>query len=341
MKTDRRCFIARGVLGAVGLGAACTSIEENILQAAQQEGTAQPAGTRVAKPAEAIAKMPCGKIGNVSISRLIIGGNLIGGFAHARDLMYSSKLFSAYNTEAKIFETLELAQACGINTIQIAEHAWDTVLKYNKCHTTKLQVIANPTFVADKTKMSDTVKALVEAGATALYAHGAAGDRLVKQGQLDVLAQGLEIIKAQGIPAGVGCHSPAVVFACEKAKLAVDFYMKTFHMDRYWSATPKEQRPAWSEETTKAEFPPAYHDNMWCFNPDETAALMASVKKPWLAFKVMAAGAIHPKVAFAHAFANGADFVVAGMFDFHVEADAKLAVESVAKAKDRQRPWYA
>ena len=30
-KTDRRCFLARGVLGAAGIGAACSSIEENIL----------------------------------------------------------------------------------------------------------------------------------------------------------------------------------------------------------------------------------------------------------------------------------------------------------------------
>ena len=55
----------------------------------------------------------------MSLSRLFIGGNLIGGWAHSRDLMYASKLFTSYNTEAKIFETLELAQACGINTIQI------------------------------------------------------------------------------------------------------------------------------------------------------------------------------------------------------------------------------
>ena len=55
--------------------------------------------------------MPCGKIGNVTISRLFIGGNLIGGWAHSRDLIYVSKLFKAYNTEAKIFETLELRRA--------------------------------------------------------------------------------------------------------------------------------------------------------------------------------------------------------------------------------------
>ena len=66
---------------------------------------------------------------------------------------------------------------------------------------------------------------------------------------------------------------------------------------------------------------------------------MESVEKPWVAFKVMAAGAIRPNVAFTHAFRHGADFVLAGMFDFQVESDVKIAVESVRKAHQRKRPW--
>jgi len=41
-KTDRRCFLARGVVGAAGIGAAYSSIGENILLAAIQSGPAQP-----------------------------------------------------------------------------------------------------------------------------------------------------------------------------------------------------------------------------------------------------------------------------------------------------------
>ena len=133
-KTDRRCFLARGVAGAAGIGAALGSIEENILLAAMQDGTAQ-AGRERKKPKTDIppGSLPCGKIGNVSLSRLFIGGNLIGGWAHSRDLMYASKLFTSYNTEAKVFETLELAQACGINTIQIRPaRAGAPVPKYNQ-----------------------------------------------------------------------------------------------------------------------------------------------------------------------------------------------------------------
>ncbi len=85
--------------------------------------------------------LPCGKIRNVSVSRLLIGGNLIGGWAHSRDLMYASKLFTSYNTEAKVFETLELAQACGVNTIQLDPACWGPVTKYNRSHNPKIQTM--------------------------------------------------------------------------------------------------------------------------------------------------------------------------------------------------------
>lgn len=67
---------------------------------------------------------------------------------------------------------------------------------------------------------------------------------------------------------------------------------------------------------------------------------MATVKKPWIAFKVMAAGAIPPQKAFAHAFQSGADFVLAGMFDWQIAEDVKLAKEAIA-GLHRMRPWRA
>ena len=66
---------------------------------------------------------------------------------------------------------------------------------------------------------------------------------------------------------------------------------------------------------------------------------METVEKPWVAFKVMAAGAIQPRMAFPHAYQNGADFVIAGMFDFQVESDVKIALECLQKSDNRKRPW--
>jgi hypothetical protein len=69
-------------------------------------------------PAAASAeKMPMGKLGNQEFSRIFLGGNLIGGYSHSRDLTYVSTLMRRYNTPAKIRETLEVAEANGINAI--------------------------------------------------------------------------------------------------------------------------------------------------------------------------------------------------------------------------------
>ncbi len=338
-KTDRRCFLARGVLGAAAIGAAHTSIEENILAAAVQDGAAETkAGPKTDIPP---GSLKCGKIGDVSLSRLLLGGNLIGGWAHSRDLMYASKLFKAYNTEAKVFETLELAQACGVNTIQLDPACWDVVTKYNQGRSDPIQTMVCIGLPPDKTAMNDQIKRQVDLGATLLYSHGGVTDNFMKAGgSTDVIGQMLDLIKAQGLPAGVGGHSLNMPMACEKDKLGPDFYVKTFHLDRYWSATPEEGRKPYDFMTRSSDHDQG-HDNMWCNNPEETAAFMETVETPWVAFKVMAAGAINPKIAFGNAYRNGADFVIAGMFDFQLEQDVRLAIDSSAKAANRSRPWRA
>ena len=341
-KTDRRCFLARGIAGAAGVGAALGSAEEGILQAAVKDGRAKNDGTKTPTTSIPPGSLPTGKIGNVTISRLLIGGNLIGGWAHSRDLMYASKLFTSYNTEAKVFETLELAQACGINTIQLDPKCWDVVTKYNKSHSTPVQTLICVPLTADKTQMNDEIKRQVDMGATLLYSHGGTTDSfMMRGGSVDAIAQMVELIKAQGLPAGVGGHSLNMPITCEKNDVNADFYVKTFHIDRYWSATPEAKRKEYDWMRRHADDHNANNDSMWCNNPEETAAFMAQVERPWFAFKVMAAGAIQPRIAFPYAYRHGADFVIAGMFDFQVEADVKIAVDAVRRAGRRERPWQA
>ena len=87
-------------------------------------------------------ELPMGKIGEHEISRLVAGGNLIGGWAHARDLQYVSSLFRAYNTEKKIFETLMLAETAGINTINIGFPTNELTQKYKRMTGSKIKVIS-------------------------------------------------------------------------------------------------------------------------------------------------------------------------------------------------------
>ena len=69
--------------------------------------------------------------------------------------------------------------------------------------------------------------------------------------------------------------------------------------------------------------------------------VLHELDRPWLAYKVLAAGAIPPKAGFRYAFENGADFCVVGMFDFQVAEDAAIASQVVKETEHRVRAWMA
>jgi hypothetical protein len=66
---------------------------------------------------------------------------------------------------------------------------------------------------------------------------------------------------------------------------------------------------------------------------------MQEVEKPWIAFKVLAAGAIRPESGFRYAFENGADFICVGIFDFQVEENAALVRKLLPEMRNRERGW--
>ena len=43
-------------------------------------------------------------------------------------------------------------------------------------------------------------------------------------------------------------------------------------------------------------------DNYWCMDPKQTIAYRSELSRPWIAYRVLAAGAIHPRAGFKYAF---------------------------------------
>ena len=280
--------------------------------------------------------MTYGMIGKVKISRLMLGGNLVTGCMHSRDLKYVPQLFRAYVTEEKIFETFKVCEENGINTV--FESGGNFIQRYNRERGGHVQIIpsVHPALGKGEQEIKDEVKQMVDGGVPALYVWGVAGDTLVRTGQVGLIAKAVEIIKSHGLPAGVGGHSLQVPMACEKAQVPCDFYVKTLHTDDYPTATPAAQR----KDFMWIDGGPGIFDNMWCIQAEETVAFMKTVRKPWIAFKVLAAGAILPKDGFSYAFRSGADFIAVGMFDFQVKPNCEL-VNRIVKHKNRARPWYS
>ncbi|KPK39208.1 MAG: hypothetical protein AMJ65_11860 [Phycisphaerae bacterium SG8_4] len=312
---NRRNFLKKSVIASPA-AALALSLEEKALLAASARKPAAVA------PGGSAKGMPMGKIGNLTISRIFCGGNLISGFAHARDLIYVSSLLKSYFTDEKVMETFEICEETGINTaiLRLDEHCIRIINKYWNNRGGKLQWIAQVKMTT--TDPTGEAKKAIDNGAAGVYVHGGVADRYVAEGRADLLGKAVDFIKRNGVIAGMGGHTVEVPMACEKEGLDVDFYMKTLHSHEYWSA---ERQPE--------------NDNIWSKTPARTIEFMKKVDKPWIAYKVMAAGAIHPRKAFKYAYENGADFICAGMFDFQVREDVILAKDALSGKIDRQRPW--
>ena len=321
----RRHFIKSALaVSALGTGVVA-SYEEKALLAAEPSGS---------KTVVVTGKVPTGKIRNLELSRLICGGNLITGYAHSRDLIYVSSLLKQYFTDDKILDTWQACETHGITAMIVHpsdERAVSLYKRYRKERGGRLLWLAQ----ADPTEqnMDTVIKRAVDDGAVGVFLVGNLGDRWTFDNQVHVIGRFVELVNKQGVISGVGGHSLEMVQAVEKAGIKNDFYMKTLHHTKYWSSRrPDQTKPVIENYAT---------DNYFDMDPDKTIAFMQKVKKPWIAYKVLAAGAISPRIGFDFAFANGADFACVGMFDFQVAENATIATQIVAKHEDRRREWYA
>ncbi len=282
---------------------------------------------------ELTAPVATGVIKEKTFSRIILGGNLLSGNAHARDLIYVDKLVKAYHSKQKIFETMLMAEKAGVNTLLTNPVLAKVINEYWDRGIGKIQFISDCVGLNYMVKgfppspiqeFLDRIQMAIDHGAIACYIQGETADYYIQNGNVGAIVKAFDLIRKNGVMAGIGAHRIETIKACVEEGFDPDFWMKTLHHHNYWSA-----------ENSK------WHDNMYCFDPDGTIEYMETLKQPWMAFKVMAAGAIHPKDAFRYAFENGADFICAGMYDFQIVEDINITNEILNGPLERKRDWMA
>jgi hypothetical protein len=259
---------------------------------------------------EPVKGLQRGKFGKYEVSRLIIGGDPVSGIAHAGELVYQADFMKQYFDTPKILETLTLAEQNGINTLLM--RADDRIIShynmFKKERGGTLQWIA--TSAPEQGDPVENAKRARDNGAIAVYLHGGVADGLVKSGEIDEIGEIVEGFKKIGIMAGVGAHLLDTARSSVQAKIDPDFYMMTINRVNYYSSEAAE-----------------------------VGIFMRSIKKPWIAFKVLGAGRVKPPEGFRLAFEHGGDFLAVGMFDWQIRDDVAHVQEMLANGIRRDRDW--
>ncbi len=266
---------------------------------------AAAAAMGVAGPGAAAEKaplaMPTIQLGNLKVSRLILGSNPFFGYAHKGGGV--GKAMRAYFTDERIAATLDEAAAWGVTAVAAPPlERWIALWKAYRAGGGKLRHwLAQPDRKAET--MKEEIAKAVEGGASAVFVQGLRADEQFRAGDFDRLGRWVEHIRGLGVPAGLASHRPDTHPAYQARGLPLDFHFQCFYPDDHF-------RP---EDRAKA------------------VATIATLVKPVVGYKILAAGRLPAKDGFAFALEHlkPKDGMCVGVFPEgdpdQVEEDARLA----------------
>lgn len=240
-----------------------------------------------ATAAEAVpGQLPKIRLGNLEVSRLILGSNPFFGYAHQPGDV--GRQMAEYYTDQRIMDVMAQAAELGITTVTAPPSArWINLFSKYLDGGGKLRIwIAQPH--GSPKKMKQEITTAIKGGAKAAFIQGHRVEEQFEAGKLDVLRGWVEHIKSLGVPAGMASHRPDIHPAAEKANFPTDFYFQCFY------------RP----ETYRSE------------DRDKAVETIRQIAKPMVAYKILAAGRLPPEEAFAFALSHIApkDAVCIGVF---------------------------
>lgn len=272
--------------------------------------------------------LPTMKIGDLDVTRLVVGTNPFTGKSHLDKETDSA--MKAYFTEEQIFATLRACEEAGINAVQSrgSQPTMGIIGRYRAsggrllylCQTGKNEI----TF-------EEELDELMKYNPAAICIHGELADELYLTGRIDRLKALLDSVRRRDLPTGVCAHFPEVLEYCEEKGWAPDYYMASLYNitqpDRSHDVNPDGER------FEDSDIPRMYKT-------------IRSLSAPVIALKILGAGRRcadqqQVKEVFEEAFASmkPGDGVLVGMFDRDIEQprlNAEYTLAAIEKAEGKR-----
>lgn len=238
------------------------------------------------------------KLGDVSVTRFILGGNPFGGFAH-QTRERDEEMVDWYTME-RVKECYRLAEEAGVTThLGRADEFIRRALREHWNEGGTLTWVAQT--CPEVGVMSHGVNIAIRGRAQCCFLHGGEMDYRVANGQTKEVPEAIQIVKDHGLAAGVAGHRTETIrWAAEH--LDLDFFMTCYY-------NPDDRTRHSSRDYATEEYYGAEHREAMC-------ALIQELPAPAIHYKVLAAGRNNPREAFefvADAYRPG-DAVCVGIF---------------------------
>lgn len=271
--------------------------------------------------------LPTMQIGDLAVTRLIVGSNPFTGKSHLTPDVDAD--MKGYFTREQAFSMLRRCEEAGINAVQsrgsmpIMELIGDYRASGGNLHWLATSGKSLATF-------DDELDAMMAYHPAAVCIHGELADELYMAGMLDRLEGLLDKIRRKNVPCGICAHFPEVLAWAEEKGLKPDYYMASLYNlsqpDRSQDVNPTGER------FEDSDIPKMY-------------AVIRSLSAPTIALKILGAGRRcgdqeQVKAAFTEAFASikPGDGVLVGMFDKYIDQprlNAEYTLEAIRKAEKK------
>lgn len=229
-----------------------------------------------------------------SISALALGGDLIAGHSHARDLIWTDEFMRRYHTGGTLERTVRYSVFCGLSAAFVEPSTIERMAEAAK------SVGGELAFFANCANGEDAALAVMNE-ARSVYLRPEVADERARAGDGAGLMALLVALRQTGLPVGLGAESlETIKFAVEKG-IVPDYWVVAFHSLDYPAATLK-----------------VAHNSIWCRDPEATAAYLKMRPEPWVAIRGLAGGAIKPEDAYRFARKHGAAVVAIDLLDYRI-----------------------